>query len=100
MTGIGGVFMSRLIYDTVTGRLKETEVARAIDLREIVVSEEGMNISQCLLNAQSICLVRDSAFPASFQNYPVAADKLGPRLHQARSGTLNPPGHSVSGCNE
>ena len=37
ITGIGGVFMSRLIYDTVTGRLKETEVARAIDLREIVV---------------------------------------------------------------
>ena len=37
-TGIAGGFLSKLIYDAATGKLRETEVARAIDLREIMVS--------------------------------------------------------------
>lgn len=37
LMGIAGGFMTRLIWDAATGRLKETEVDRAIDLRNIVV---------------------------------------------------------------
>lgn len=35
---ISGSFLSSLLFDALRGRLKETEVARAIDLRNIVTS--------------------------------------------------------------
>jgi aarF domain-containing kinase len=71
-SGIAGGFLSKLIYDAATGRLKETEVARAIDLREIMTSLGPAYIKL----GQALSIRPDILSPAAMNELQKLCDKV------------------------
>ncbi|GAX72999.1 hypothetical protein CEUSTIGMA_g451.t1 [Chlamydomonas eustigma] len=72
LLGIGGGFISRLIWDAAQGRLSETEVARAIDLREIMTSLGPAYIKL----GQALSIRPDILSPAAMNELQKLCDKV------------------------
>ncbi len=71
-TGIGGGFALRLGWDTLRGRLKETERARAIELREIMTSLGPAYIKL----GQALSIRPDVLSPAAMNELQKLCDKV------------------------
>ncbi|KAG1670981.1 hypothetical protein FOA52_014370 [Chlamydomonas sp. UWO 241] len=72
LLGIGSGFLSKLAWDASTGRLKETEVARAIDLRNIVTSLGPAYIKL----GQALSIRPDLLSPAAMNEMQKLCDKV------------------------
>lgn len=113
LLGIAGGFLSKLAWDAANGRLKETEVDRAIDLRNIVVrgqagqgladprtAEKAGNATHSHLDD----FLSVSAPAPPFMLFPpptfLPTDQPGSCLHQAGAGALHPPGPALPGSHE
>lgn len=72
LVGIAGGFLSRLAYDAASGRLGETEVARAIDLRNIMTSLGPAYIKL----GQALSIRPDLLSPAAMNEMQKLCDKV------------------------
>lgn len=72
LMGIAGGFMSRLTFDALNGRLKETEVDRAIDLRNIMTSLGPAYIKL----GQALSIRPDLLSPAAMNELQKLCDKV------------------------
>jgi len=72
LLSISGTFLTKLAADAVAGRLKETEVARAIDLREIVTSLGPAYIKL----GQALSIRPDVLSPAAMNELQKLCDKV------------------------
>lgn len=71
-SGIAGGFISRLLVDAAMGRLKETEVSRAIDLRNIMTSLGPAYIKL----GQALSIRPDLLSPAAMNELQKLCDKV------------------------
>ena len=72
LLSISSTFLSRLLWDALNGRLKETEVARACDIREIVTSLGPAYIKL----AQALSIRPDLLSPAAMRELQKLCDKV------------------------
>lgn len=72
LAGISGTFMSSLFIDLLRGRLKETEVSRAIQLRDIVTSLGPAYIKL----GQALSIRPDILSPAAMNELQKLCDKV------------------------